>query len=157
LCVFPAVVFRATLIRLFPIVYFQDILDSKLFDNFSQPVQVCIVHFPFVIVLDMYDFSLDITTMNGALGYIQAIQAVDKDTRHAFGKTDFAHLFQLGQAQFQRFDEILHIHGIFARLVQEELEVECLVIIVIVAVADSIIVDLAVFCDFYYGLILFNQ
>jgi len=157
--VFPAVVFRATLIRLFPIVHLQDILDSKLFDNFSQPVQVCIVHLPLVIVLDMYYFSLDITTMNGSLGYIQAIQAVDKDTRHAFGKADFAHLFQFWQTQFQRFDEILHIHRILAGLVQEELEIECLVVAVVdvACIIDSIIIDLAIFREFYHGLVLFHQ
>jgi hypothetical protein len=50
--------------------------------------------------------------------------------------------------------KILHIHRIFAGLVQEELEVERLV--VIVAIADSI-VDLAVFRDLYDGLVLLYQ
>jgi hypothetical protein len=130
---------------------------GKLFNNFSQPIQVCIIAFPLVIVFDMNYFSLEITAMNRSLGYIQAIQAIHKDTRHAFGKTDFAHLFQLGQTQFQRFDEVLHIHGIFARLVQEELEIECLVMAICVCVIYGIIIDLAVFCDLYYGLVLFYQ
>jgi hypothetical protein len=38
LVVFPAVVFRATWIRLFPVVYPQDILVCKLLNNLSQPV-----------------------------------------------------------------------------------------------------------------------
>ena len=38
LIVFPAVVFRATLIRFLPIVHSQDILVRKLLNNLSQPV-----------------------------------------------------------------------------------------------------------------------
>jgi hypothetical protein len=102
-------------------------------------------------------FSLDITTMNGSLGYIQAIQAVNKESRHAFGKANLAHLFQLWQTQFQRFDEVLHIHCIFTGLVQEELEVECLVVAIIVAIADSIVINMAIFCDLNHGLILFHH
>ena len=93
----------------------------KLFDDLSEPIQIRIVAFPLVIILDMDYFSLHVAAMNRPLGYIQAIQAIHKDTRHAFGKTDFTHLFQLGQTQFKRLNKILHIHGIFAGLVQEEL------------------------------------
>jgi hypothetical protein len=50
--------------------------------------------------------------------------------------------------------KILHIHCIFAGLVQEELKIERLV--VIIAIADSI-VDLAVFCYLYDGLVLLYQ
>jgi hypothetical protein len=85
--------------------------------------------------------------MNGTLGYIQAIQAINKEPRHAFGKAYFAHPFQFGHAQFQRFDEVLHIHRILARLVQEELEIERLVMAICIGVIDSII-DLTMFCDF---------
>jgi hypothetical protein len=99
-------------------------------------------------------FSLDITTMNRALGYIQAIQAVNKDTGHAFGKAYLPHPFQLWQTQFKRFDEILHIHSIFACLVQEYIQVERLVIIV--AIANRIIY-LAIFRDLYNGLVLLYQ
>ena len=95
LVVFPAVIFRATWIRLFPVVHAQYVLVCKLLDNLSQSIQVCIVALPLIIVFDMDYFSLDITTMNGSLGYIQAIQAIHKDTRHAFGKTNLAHFFQL--------------------------------------------------------------
>jgi hypothetical protein len=126
----------------------------KLLDNLSEPIQVCIIPFPFIIVLDMNYLSLDVTAMNRTLGYIQTIQAVHKDTRHAFGKAYFAHPFQLWQTQFKRFDEILHIHRILARLVQEYIQIERLIIIV--AIANRII-HLTIFRDLYNGLILLYQ
>jgi hypothetical protein len=154
LIIFSAVIFRATWIRLFPVVHTQYIFVRKLFDDLSESVQIRIVAFPFVIILDMYNFSLDVATMNGALGYVQTIQAVNKHSGHAFGKAYFAHLFQFRHAKLKRFDEIFHVHGILAGLVQEEIEIECLIVAICIIVINSI-VNLTILCDLYNGLILF--
>jgi hypothetical protein len=37
------------------------------------------------------------------------------------------------------------------------LEIECLIIAIIVAIADGIVINLAIFCDLYHGLILFHH
>jgi hypothetical protein len=55
-------------------------------------------------------------------------------------------------------NKVLHVHRVFAGLVQEEIEVECLVVAVVIAQGIGIVIIIAlVLCDINHRIALVHQ
>jgi hypothetical protein len=66
--------------------------------------------------------------MNWSLGHIEGFQVLDYDVGNAFDITELAYALQVGKLKVYGIYEICYVHSIFALLVQEYLQIECLVV-----------------------------
>ena len=147
------VVFFAARILVPPVVHDHHVLVGDLLDNALKLILVRSVFLPPVLVLNMYDFPLQVAAVDGALSDIQLVESVNQQTRNALGVAQVTNLLKVGSADLQGFDKVANVHGVLAGVVEEELQVEGLVVavgvVVVVAVGHGVFLDN--FChNFHY-------
>jgi hypothetical protein len=103
------------------------ISESNTLDHLSQLFIIFIILFPDPVVFNIDRFSLGVCAMDWALGYIEGLQVLDYDVGNAFDITELAYALQVGKLKVYGIYEVSNIHCIFAVLIQEDLQIECLV------------------------------
>lgn len=83
---------------------------------------------PFIIILDIQYFALAIATVNRAFGHIRLLEVVHKYLRNPLNKPTLANILHIVRIQFYRLHEIRHIHRVLTLLIQEHIDIECLII-----------------------------
>jgi hypothetical protein len=97
----------------------------------------CIVLFPFVSILDIDGFPLQIRTVQGSGVHIHVFEPVRHDGRKTFNIANLTCMEELISRDFKGFDEVVHGDGILTSFIEEYIEIELIVV-------SSIIVTIGV-------------
>lgn len=95
------------------------ILFGKILQILFGDTVIRVVFFPFVVIFQVYDFSLYIRAMHRALISGKILQSVRNHLRDTSDVAVSSDSFESFVGDGKRIDEIFDVHGVSARLVQE--------------------------------------